>query len=338
MLRTTLLNGITTEKDKDYTALGLAILGEGIIEGLQVTTNQVATGSAFIKATRTSTTPNEEVLVKFEITANEVIDTSGTKKVWIEILQDNINDAGLNDANGTIAWEIKTGASYPSTNFIALADIVSGVITDDRSFIKLKLKRDTLTPNKLFYTDSNGIETELSFWALGEVLSGLGTTTPPAWQVPSSGDVTGVVKNYAGATAPDGYFLCDGGAVSRTTYADLFTVVGTTFGAWDGSTTFNVPNLKGKVPVWVDTGQTEFDTIGESGGAKTHTLSTGEIPAHTHNADLYDEYNASNWSTRMTAAGTTFRTSNVAMGGSIWGSGSHNNLQPYMALHYIIKY
>jgi hypothetical protein len=103
MLRTSLLNGITTQKDKDYTALAASLIDDGVVEGLEVTTNSVATGTAFIKCTRTATTPEEEVMVRIEITEAETIDTSGTKKVWIAIDQTNINDAGENDANGTTA-------------------------------------------------------------------------------------------------------------------------------------------------------------------------------------------------------------------------------------------
>lgn len=86
----------------------------------------------------------------------------------------------------------------------------------------------------------------------------------------------------AASTAPSGYLLCDGTAVSRTTYAALFAIIGTTYGTGDGSTTFNVPNLKGRVPVGRDAGQTEFDTLAETGGTKTHTLTSAEMPSHTH--------------------------------------------------------
>lgn len=92
----------------------------------------------------------------------------------------------------------------------------------------------------------------------------------------------GVVKGFAGAIAPDGYLLCQGQAISRTTYADLFAVIGTLYGVGNGSTTFNIPNAKGRTAVGLDSGQTEFDTLGETGGAKTHTLVAGEIPNHTH--------------------------------------------------------
>jgi len=93
---------------------------------------------------------------------------------------------------------------------------------------------------------------------------------------------TASISAFAAATAPAGWLLCDGTAVSRTTYADLFAAIGTTYGAGDGSTTFNLPNLKGRVPVGQDTAQAEFNVLGEVGGAKTHTLSVTEMPSHTH--------------------------------------------------------
>lgn len=93
----------------------------------------------------------------------------------------------------------------------------------------------------------------------------------------------GSVSTYAGSQAPTGYILCDGSAISRTVYHALFQVIGTTYGSGDGSTTFNVPNLKGKFVVGFDSAQTEFDNLSETGGAKTHTLTIAEMPAHNHN-------------------------------------------------------
>lgn len=99
---------------------------------------------------------------------------------------------------------------------------------------------------------------------------------------PEGGTPPGTVNMFAGASAPTGYLLCNGAAVSRTTYADLFAAIGTTYGAGNGTSTFNVPNVKGRVPVGLDSAQTEFDTLGETGGSKTHTLTTAEMPVHTH--------------------------------------------------------
>ena len=80
----------------------------------------------------------------------------------------------------------------------------------------------------------------------------------------------GAIKPWTKTTAPDGYLLCDGSAVSRTTYADLFDVIGTTYGAGDSSTTFNVPQLQGKMPQGYD-GNT-YNLAG-TGGANTVTVS-----------------------------------------------------------------
>jgi microcystin-dependent protein len=93
---------------------------------------------------------------------------------------------------------------------------------------------------------------------------------------------TGVIWEWPTDTAPDGWLFCRGQAISRTAYSALFAVVGTTYGVGDNSTTFNVPNGAGNVFVGKDAAQTEFDTLGEIGGAKTVTLAATQIPAHTH--------------------------------------------------------
>lgn len=98
----------------------------------------------------------------------------------------------------------------------------------------------------------------------------------------------GSIVAFASETAPAGWLACNGQALSRTTYAALFAVIGTTYGAGDGSTTFNVPNLRGRVPVGLDTGQAEFNVMAESGGAKTHTLTTAEMPSHTHTQNSHN--------------------------------------------------
>lgn len=84
------------------------------------------------------------------------------------------------------------------------------------------------------------------------------------------------------SSVPAGYLLEDGSAVSRTTYAALFSVIGTTYGAGNGSTTFNLPDSRGRVGVHRNTSDTEFDTMGEKTGAKTVTLTIAQIPSHTH--------------------------------------------------------
>jgi len=89
----------------------------------------------------------------------------------------------------------------------------------------------------------------------------------------------GAIKPWGKATAPDGYLLCDGTAVSRTTYVDLFGILSTTYGVGNGSTTFNVPNLQGKTPQGYD-GNT-YNLAG-TGGANTVTVAVTNNQAATN--------------------------------------------------------
>jgi len=89
----------------------------------------------------------------------------------------------------------------------------------------------------------------------------------------------GTIKPWGKATAPDGYLLCDGSAVSRTTYADLFTVIGTTYGTGDNSTTFNVPDLQGKFPQ----GKSGTTNLATTGGANTITVAVTNNQALANN-------------------------------------------------------
>lgn len=187
-------------------------------------------------------------------------------------------------------------------------------------------------------------------------------STLPGWRSTpdvASGLPAGTIVQWPGATPPANWLICDGSAVSRSTYASLFSAIGVQYGTGDGSTTFNLPNLKGRVAVGLDSAQTEFNTLGETGGAKTHTLTASEMPSHTHTgttstdgahthtvaAKLY--VNSSAMNELMGGAGSTaanFSATNSAGAhshtfttASTGLDGAHNNLQPYIVLNYIIK-
>lgn len=145
----------------------------------------------------------------------------------------------------------------------------------------------------------------------------------------------GSVFAHAGTTVPSGYLLCNGAAVSRTTYATLFSAIGTVFGSGDGSATFNVPDLRDRTAV----GVSSTIAIADTGGAKTHTLTSSEMPGHTHayTSPLVGTSRAVG--TVVNEGGFTFVTV-TADGGttvSTGGGAAHNNMQPYIGLNYIIK-
>lgn len=167
---------------------------------------------------------------------------------------------------------------------------------------------------------------------MNEIKTTINTNTP-----------VGCINLYAGSTAPTGWLICDGSAVSRTTYANLFSVIGTTYGTGDGSTTFNLPNLKGKVPVGLNSSDTDFDTLGETGGEKTHTLTVDEMPSHKHTGISWYGSTALTLDTGTSgflpqgtwgggASTSNFQTGNTG------GGQAHNNLQPYIVMNYIISY
>ena len=151
----------------------------------------------------------------------------------------------------------------------------------------------------------------------------------------TSAVITGTISMWPVSSAPTGYLVCDGTAVSRTTYAALYAIVGTTFGSGDGSTTFNLPNYTGRMPYGT--------TIGATGGSAdaivvshTHTLTD---PGHSH-TQLW-----SSGSNGTTTSGsglnpfgsqTTTSTTGITIG-TTGASGTNANLPPYLGINFIIK-
>lgn len=147
------------------------------------------------------------------------------------------------------------------------------------------------------------------------------------------GSPVGSVIAFAGSSAPSGWLLCDGSAVSRSTYAALFAIVGTTYGAGDGSTTFALPDLRGRTAIGAGQGSGLTNrTLAGTVGSETHTLSTSEMPSHTHNIVGYDSYNGGYRATLSTTSDNSSYSTAAAGGGA-----SHNNMQPSLVLNYIIK-
>lgn len=161
---------------------------------------------------------------------------------------------------------------------------------------------------------------------------------------------SGALMMFGGSSAPTGWLFCDGSAVSRTTYSDLFTAIGTAFGAGNGTTTFNIPDLRDTFPI----GKSGTKALASTGGSATHTH-TG--PSHTHNfatvaggnagditssngvqfsAGFSSNVGAGGTSIHTTVGGAAGQTLTTAAGGT-GNTGATSTLPTYVALNYIIK-
>lgn len=153
-----------------------------------------------------------------------------------------------------------------------------------------------------------------------------------------SGDTLpiGAIMPFGSDTIPENWLLCNGQAISRTDYQELFNTIGTNFGSGDGFTTFNLPDLRKRVPVGKDENDTDFDTLGNTGGEKEHTLTIEEMPSHNHQSSNYFEGSGGTsgvWAVRSFANLTGYKDSSSQTG----GGQPHNILQPYTVQNYIIK-
>ena len=175
-----------------------------------------------------------------------------------------------------------------------------------------------------------------------------------AAQTGGTGGVTGdtlpigSVVEYPSDIVPLNWLLCNGQAVSRTEYSELFAILGTTWGEGDGNTTFNLPTKEGLVTVGKKSADTDFDKLGKTGGEKTHKLTRDELASHSHAVDVTTstkegtdnigiQQRQSTSYTRNTIAECT--TSHNYNGILLSGGGDkpHNNLQPYVTSNFIIK-
>jgi len=152
----------------------------------------------------------------------------------------------------------------------------------------------------------------------------------------------GEVKMFAGAaaSAPPGWLACDGSPVSRATYAALFSAIGTTYGAGDGSTTFNLPDFRDRFAVG---GGTSY-APGATGGEATHVLAVGEMPSHAHNLTQLQFTNSDGtgpYTPTPVRAGLNSSRWTDSVGSpsisSTGGGGAHENRPPYLAVTFVIK-
>lgn len=203
----------------------------------------------------------------------------------------------------------------------------------------------TLAAGGNSYPTSTGIN--------GQALTTNGSGTASWNPVPP----TGVISAFAGNAAPIGYLLCDGSAVSRTTYSTLYTLIGTTYGTGNGSTTFNVPDLRSRTIVGVGQGSGLTNrTLATTGGIESKILAISEMPSHNHSitdpghahtqTTVNDDFNNSPTNppgfTTDGGGSRTWNNINTNTTGisinNTGGGSAFNIMNPFISLNYIIKY
>lgn len=319
---------------------------------------------------------------------------------------DGVDLSSLTDASVTWykTWSNTNGVSnvisdwttlVPQNHMVTIYGLIdwdydtTGKFAEDTSYQITLVANDSLnghstpitqTMSTAFYTiDFRAGGKEIAFGAPAndanietEHPNGLFKCAMDAWFIGNvigfKGSLIGEIKAFAGATTPTGWLDCDGSEVAKADYADLYTVIGDAWGTASDSDHFILPNLNGKTLVGQDTGDTDFDAIGETGGAKTVTLGTTHIPAHTHGSKTLKGHwkdnsmcsinsvnklgNREGIVTLATTKNTQYYTTSgrtttsnqidqVTINAthehtSVGGGQAHNNLQPYAVVKYII--
>lgn len=328
------LNGSNLSQDYQFTAPAVMMLGSGTLGAshLAVTLNSVAVGEALISCTRTN---GEKVMLHFRNSAAYTIDTSGTKKVFIEVDQTKLDDGSANGVGGTDIAVITTAASYPATNsYIALASITGGAITDART-------RSKFVANKM----GGLLEFSLSTGIAGAATVDLGTATGNTVHVTGSGAtitsfgsttqvgaiVNGIFDGTNTLTHNGTSLILPGGANISTSAGDMFVATCEAAGNWRvtyqkaNGASISTSTITGEIRMWPlnvapsgflvcagtavsrATYSSLFATIVPSLGTFTVTIATpGVISLTAHGMNIGDSFYVT--TTGATPTGLTVNT------------------------------
>lgn len=222
--------------------------------------------------------------------------------------------------------------SYPKTNVLEVGSVVKIVMPSNQS-------------SQMYIQSSKGGGggdhkelTRVQYEALTPEQKNDGTVYfvtdgDPDYFIMSDSVPIGAIQAFGGETAPEGWLICDGSAISREDYIDLFTAIGTTYGDGDGNTTFNIPDFSGRTAI----GMSATYILGDADGEETHTLTVDEMPSHSH-TNLYHTSSGTGWGYNYQNIGQRSQPTESSGGiGNTGGNQSHNNMQPYIVINYIIK-
>jgi len=274
---------------------------------------------------------------------------------------------GITGAVNATHTEINTVADGDtSATSTTLVDADRVPVNDNGTMVQVALS-DFKTYMNSNITTINGLTYPTADGNSGEFMTTDGSGTLSFASVVSF--LSGMIMPYAGTTAPSGWLFCYGQDVSRTTYADLFTAIGTTYGTGDGSSTFTLPDLRGRTIAGQDdmggasadrltnqSGGLDGDTLGATGGAETHTLTEAQLASHKHfgfaettididgppgnltnSTQVAEANNSFGGGDEKYAMGSTGTAATVGLTSATGSGTAHNNVQPTIILNYMIK-
>lgn len=145
----------------------------------------------------------------------------------------------------------------------------------------------------------------------------------------------GTIFPYAGKTCPEGFMVCDGSSLDVVEYAELFNVIGYSFGG--SGDYFKLPNMLGRMPVGLDSSISDFNTVGKNGGQRSVKLTVAQLPRHQHNVRLNDNgiEQASGFDWKYSETSRLY--SGEDMSTYTGNDEAHENMPPYLVVNYIIK-
>lgn len=265
--------------------------------------------------------------------------TSGNQTICDKAYIDGVAIAGASNANDTTkgivetatAAEAAAGTSLGGTGarLVLGANLATSTCQSAANSVLVASSTTGKLPETCFNTAYNYTFTGSNTFNTGTTTHNGPTALATSTQFGVYGGLSpvGSITAYASTTAPAGWLLANGASLLRTDYPQLFAILGTSYGAADG-THFTLPNLLGRDILMAST----TANIGQTGGESNHTLSIAEMPAHSHDFTT----------SALAGGGGTVAVSNATVGtgstNSTGGGGAHNVLDPYIVLQYIIKY